>query len=124
MKHRDLRLLRHLCTAALLLPPSAFGTQEVGMLINALAHHSARELELIRHLSVAYATATGNTGGGGGWPGSASGRAVGVGVGGQLVDVQAVCNVLHGLASLNVRSVLKETYYKGKRDLLMLKETC
>ena len=90
------------------------------MLINALAHHSARELELIRHLSVAYATATGNTGGGG-WPGSASGRAVGVGGGGQLVDVQAVCNVLHGLASLNVRSVeqkrpiikAKETYYKA-----------
>ena len=32
--------------------------------MNALAHHSARELELIRHLSLAYATATGNTGAG------------------------------------------------------------
>jgi hypothetical protein len=49
MKHRDLRLLRHLRTAALLLPPSAFTTQEVGMLINALAHHAARELELYTH---------------------------------------------------------------------------
>jgi hypothetical protein len=114
------------------------------MLMNALAHHSARELELIRHLSLAYATATGNTGGGGGWRGSASGRAGGVGVGvgvgvggvggvggGQLVDVQAVCNILHALASLNVRclrgwvALLYSELLSGKqkRPIIKAKET-
>ena len=59
------------------------------------------------------------------------GVGVGVGDGGQLVDVQAVCNILHALASLNVRclrgwvALLYSELLSGKqkRPIIKAKET-
>jgi hypothetical protein len=86
----------------------SYTPQDVAVIMNALAHHAMRDVALTRHLATAWAAATAPATGpppaeGAGAAGVGGGGGAGEGGGGRDADVQAICNILHALASLNIR---------------------